>query len=158
VLFYGVRMGSYSVERSTTVNAPAARVHELVDDFHHWQQWSPWEGLDPALERTYTGPDHGVGAHYAWSGNKKAGAGSMEITGSTPQEIVIALEFLKPFRSTSTSLFEIVPDGERSRVTWRMTGEQKGLMAVFGRFMNMDKLIGPDFDKGLARLKAAAEA
>jgi hypothetical protein len=158
VLFYGVRMGSYSVERSTTVNAPAARVHELVDDFHHWPQWSPWEDLDPALERTYTGPDHGVGAHYAWSGNKKAGAGSMEITGSTPQEIVIALEFLKPFKSTSTSLFEIVPEGERTRVTWRMTGEQKGLMAVFGRFMNMDKLIGPDFDKGLARLKAAAEA
>jgi hypothetical protein len=151
-------MGSDSVERSITVHAAPARVHALVDDFHQWSLWSPWEDLDPALERTYTGPDHGVGAHYAWSGNKKAGAGSMEITGSEPAEITVALEFLKPFKSSSTSLFVLDPDGERTRVTWRMTGEQTGLMGVFGRFMNMDKLIGPDFEKGLARLKTAAES
>ena len=150
-------MGSYSVERTVTVRAPASRVHGLVNDFHHWTTWSPWEDLDPALERTYSGPEHGVGAHYAWSGNKKAGAGSMEITGSSSAEIVVAVEFLKPFRSTSTSVFELTPAGAGTSVTWRMTGEQKGMMAVFGRFMNMDKLIGPDFEKGLARLKAAAE-
>lgn len=150
-------MGSYSVERTITINASAPRVHGLVDDFHRWTEWSPWEDLDPALQRTYSGPDQGVGAHYAWNGNRKAGAGSMEIMRSTPEEIAIALAFLKPFKSTSTSLFELVPDGEQTVVTWRMTGEQTGLMAVFGRFMNMDKLIGPDFEKGLARLKTAAE-
>jgi hypothetical protein len=150
-------MASYSVERTITVKAPPSRVHELIDDFHHWTSWSPWEDLDPALERTYSGPDQGVGAYYAWVGNKKAGAGSMEITGSRPEEIVIALAFLKPFKSTSTILFELVPAGDATDVTWRMTGEQTGLMAVFGRFMKMDKLVGPDFEKGLARLKTAAE-
>src|SRR3954447_3126832 len=151
-------MAGYSVERSITVRAARSRVHDLVDDFHHWTAWSPWEDLDPALERTYSGPDRGVGAHYAWSGNRRAGAGSMEITGSSAEEIVVALEFLKPFRSTSTTRFELTPAGEATTVTWRMTGEQKGLMGVFGRFMSMDKLIGPDFEKGLVRLKAAAES
>ncbi len=150
-------MVSYSVQRSITVKAPAPRVHGLVDDFHEWTAWSPWEELDPALERTYSGPSSGVGAHYAWSGNRKAGVGSMEIIGSTPEEVVIALEFLKPFKSSSTTLFELSPTDGRTEVTWRMSGEQTGLMAVFGRFMNMDTLIGPDFEKGLARLKAAAE-
>ena len=150
-------MGSYSVERTVNVKAPASRVHGLVNDFHHWTGWSPWEDLDADLERSYTGPDEGIGAHYAWSGNRKAGAGSMEITGSSPEEIVIALAFLKPFKSTSTTLFELASEGEATNVTWRMTGEHAGLMAVFGRFMNMDKLVGPDFEKGLARLKAAAE-
>ena len=151
-------MGSYSVERTITVKAPASRVHGLVDDFHRWPGWSPWEDLDPDLERSYSGADHGVGAHYAWSGNKKAGVGSMEITRSSAEEIVIALEFLKPFKSTSTTLFRFAPHGEGTEVTWRMTGEQKGMMAVFGKLMKMDKLIGPDFEKGLARLKTAAEA
>ena len=150
-------MGSYSVERSTTVNAPAERLHGLIDDFHHWTRWSPWEDLDPALERTYTGPDHGVGAHYAWSGNRKAGRGSMEITGSSPEQIEVTVEFLKPFKSTSATRFVLEPDDPGTRVRWVMTGEQTGMMAVFGKLMNMDKLIGPDFEKGLARLKAAAE-
>jgi hypothetical protein len=151
-------MASYSVERSITVQAPAARVHGLVDDFHHWTEWSPWEDLDPSMERTYSGADRGVGARYAWSGNRKAGAGSMEITGSTEEEVVVALEFLKPFRSTSSTRFGLAPAGRGTSVTWRMTGEQTGLMGLFGRFMSMDKLIGPDFEKGLARLKVAAES
>jgi hypothetical protein len=151
-------MGSYSVARTVTVKAPASRVHDLVNDFHHWTSWSPWEDLDPDLERTYSGPDEGVGAHYAWKGNRKAGAGSMEITGSSAEEIVVALQFLKPFKSTSTTVFTLVPAGGATEVTWQMTGEQKGMMAVFGKVMSMDKLIGPDFEKGLARLKAAAES
>jgi Polyketide cyclase / dehydrase and lipid transport len=151
-------MGSYSVERSITVKAPASRVHALVDNFRGWTSWSPWEDLDPDLERTYSGPEQGIGAHYAWSGNKKAGAGSMEITRSSAEEIVIALAFLKPFKSTSTTLFRFARRGEaETEVTWQMTGEQRGMMAVFGKVMKMDKLIGPDFEKGLGRLKAAAE-
>jgi hypothetical protein len=151
-------MGSYSVARTVTVKAPASAVHALVNDFHRWTAWSPWEDLDPDLERTYSGPDEGVGAHYAWKGNRKAGAGSMEITGSSAEEIVVALEFLKPFKSTSTTVFTLVPAGEATEVTWQMTGEQRGMMAVFGKVMSMDKLIGPDFEKGLARLKTAAES
>ena len=152
-------MGSYSVERTITVHAPAARVHSLVDDFHQWTAWSPWEDLDPGMQRTYSGSDRGVGAHYAWKGNRKAGAGSMEITGSSAEEIAIALAFLKPFKSESRLRFSFTPSGEDTTdVAWRMDGETSGATALMTRFMNMDKLVGPDFEKGLVRLKAAAEA
>src|ERR1700712_4931241 len=151
-------MGSYSVERTVNVKAPASRVHGLVNDFHHWTGWSPWEDPDAHLDRSYPGPDEGIGAHYAWSGNRKAGAGSMEITRSSAEEIVVDVEFLKPFKSTSTTVFSFVTAGEGTDVTWQMTGEQKGMMAVFGKLMKMDKLIGPDFEKGLARVKVAAES
>jgi hypothetical protein len=150
-------MGSYTVERSITVNAPASRVHGLVDDFHSWTSWSPWEDLDPDLQRTYSGPDAGVGAHYAWTGNRKAGSGSMEITGSSPEAVDITVHFLKPFKATNQTTLSFEPVADGTQVRWVMTGEQKGAMAVFGKFMKMDKLIGPDFEKGLARLKAVAE-
>jgi hypothetical protein len=150
-------MAGYSVERSITVNASPHVVHGLVDDFHQWTQWSPWEDLDPALERTYSGAEKGVGSHYAWSGNRKAGTGSMEITGSAPEAIDVAVSFLKPFKSTSVSTFSFAPTAAGTQVSWVMTGEQKGPMALFGKLVSMDKLIGPDFEKGLTRLKAAAE-
>ena len=150
-------MGGYSVERSITVNAPSHRVHGLVDDFHNWTSWSPWEDLDPDLQRSYSGADQGAGARYEWSGNRKAGQGSMQITGSTPEGIDIALEFLKPFKSTSMTRFAFEPSGSGTEVRWQMTGEQKGLMGMFGKVFSMEKLIGPDFEKGLARLKAVAE-
>lgn len=153
-------MGNYRVSRSTSIAADPALVHRLVNDFHEWPAWSPWEGLDPELERTYSGAEQGVGAHYAWSGNRKAGQGSMEITGSAPDRVEVALRFLKPFKSTSDVAFELVPvaAGEATEVTWVMTGEQTGLAAVFGKVVPMDKLIGKDFERGLAQLKAAAEA
>src|SRR3954466_6052394 len=135
-------MSSYTVERSITINVPAPRVHGLVDDFRHWTERSPWEDLHPGLERTSSGPDQGVGAHYAWSGNRKAGVGSMEIMSSTPTEIVISLSLLKPSNSTSPTSCELAEAAEHTAVTWRMTGEQTGLMSVFVRFINMDKLIG----------------
>ncbi len=150
-------MAGYSVERSITVNAAPHHVHALLDDFHKWPAWSPWEDLDPDLQRTYTGPEKGVGARYAWRGNRKAGAGSMEIQVSTPTWIEIALEFLKPFKASNLTTFELTESGSGTEVTWRMTGEQQGLMNVFSRFVSMDRMIGPDFEKGLARLKAVAE-
>ena len=94
-------MGSFEVTRSTTIHADPARVHALINDFHEWTTWSPWEDVDPNLSRTYTGPAQGVGAHYAWRGNRKAGEGSMEITGSAPDRIEIELAFLKPMRNTN---------------------------------------------------------
>ena len=152
-------MSSYQVTRSTTIDADPARVHALVNDFREWQRWSPWEDLDPNLKRTYSGPDAGVGAHYAWSGNRKAGEGSMVITAVTPLEIDVKLDFLKPFSASNQVQFILVPEGAATtKVEWRMKGEQKGLGGFVGRFMNMDKLVGKDFEKGLARLKTAAES
>ena len=150
-------MGGFAVSRSTTVIADPARVHGLINSFHEWTAWSPWEDLDPELERDYTGPDRGVGAHYAWSGNRKAGQGSMEITSSTPDTIGLRLAFLKPFRSSNIVTFSLVPAVDGTEVTWLMTGEQRGLMGLFGKVVSMDRLIGKDFEKGLTRLKAVAE-
>ncbi|GAA4691593.1 SRPBCC family protein [Nocardioides conyzicola] len=151
-------MGSYEVARTTTIAVDPTRVHALVDDFHEWPAWSPWEDLDPDLQRTYTGPDSGVGAHYAWQGNRKAGQGTMEITGSTPERIDVDLVFMKPFDSASKVTFELVPTDSGTQVTWRMRGEQKGLWGVLGKVVSMDRLVGKDFDKGLARLKAVLES
>ena len=151
-------MRGFAVSRSTTVIADPSRVHGLINSFHQWTAWSPWEDLDPELQRDYTGPDRGVGAHYAWSGNRKAGQGSMEITSSTPDEIGLRLAFLRPFKSTNAVTFSLVPAVDGTEVTWLMTGEQRGLMGLVGRVVPMDKLIGKDFEKGLTRLKAVAEA
>ena len=107
---------SFEVTRSTAIQADPARVHDLVNDFHEWPAWSPWEGLDPDLQRTYSGPSSGVGAHYAWQGNRKAGEGSMEITGSGTEQIEIELAFLKPFRNTQQVSFAIVPEIGRAHV------------------------------------------
>jgi uncharacterized protein YndB with AHSA1/START domain len=150
---------TYTVERSTEIEAPPEHVYEQVVDFHRWTTWSPWEDLDPALRRTYSGPDAGVGATYAWQGNRRAGTGRMEITRATePSEVVVALQFVKPFKSSSTTTFSFVPAGGGTRVTWTMVGPKTRMTKVMGLFTSMDKLIGPDFEKGLARLKTVSEA
>ena len=147
----------FEVTRTTSIAADPARVHALVDDFHEWIAWSPWEDLDPDLRRKYSGPDAGAGARYAWAGNRKAGEGSMEITGSTPERIDIELTFLKPFKATNHVDITLTPSGSGTEVVWRMTGEHRGLAKLVFRFMSMDKMVGPDFEKGLARLRTVAE-
>jgi hypothetical protein len=150
---------SFEVTRSTTIQADPARVLGLINDFHEWTAWSPWEDLDPGLRRTYSGPSSGVGAHYAWKGNRKAGEGSMEITGSGADRIEIELAFLKPMRNTQQVELVVTPTGAGSEVTWRMSGQHEGLMMnLFSKVVSMDRLIGKDFEKGLTRLKAVAEA
>ncbi|MFC4786832.1 SRPBCC family protein [Nocardioides sp. MAHUQ-72] len=151
-------MSHFEVVRSTQVQAEPARVHALVVDFHAWTAWSPWEGLDPDLRRTYSGPDSGVGAYYAWAGNRKAGEGSMEITSSTSEAIGIKLAFLKPWAATNDVTFTFVPTGSGTEVTWRMDGEHRGFGRVLAKVVPMDRLVGRDFEKGLARLRAVAEA
>jgi hypothetical protein len=149
---------TYSVERSTFVNTAPEDVYARVVDFHNWVEWSPWEDTDPALQRTYTGEREGTGAVYAWKGNRKAGQGRMEMTDTTePERVTIAVAFEKPFRSQSTSVFTFVPEGDGTKVTWSMSGASTMMTRVMGIFTSMDKLIGPDFEKGLARLRAAAE-
>jgi len=151
-------MAEFEVVRSITIAADPARVHGLINDCHQWTAWSPWEDLDPELSRDYSGPDAGVGARYAWQGNRKTGQGSMEITGSTPERIDLRLLFLKPWKADNKVDFTLTPVGDAgTEVTWRMTGQNSGLQALFTKLFNMDKLVGKDFDKGLARLKAASE-
>ena len=152
-------MADFELARSTTIEAPAATVHALINDFHEWVAWSPWENVDPALRRTYLGPDAGVGAAYEWSGNRKAGQGRMEIIGSADREIRIRLDFVKPFKASNEVAFTVDPTSDTvTEVTWTMTGRRSGIMAAMNKVMNFDKLIGDDFAKGLRQLKERAES
>jgi uncharacterized protein YndB with AHSA1/START domain len=149
---------TYTVERSTRIEAPPERVYAEIADFRNWPHWSPWEGLDPGMERTYSGADSGVGAAYAWSGNRRAGRGRMEIVdASEPSRVGIDLRFEKPFKSRSDTAFTIAPSGDGALVTWSMTGPTTLATKVMGIFKSMDALVGPDFERGLARLKATSE-
>src|SRR4051794_25534643 len=124
-------MADFEVTRSTTIAAPPERVHGLIDDFHRWRAWSPWEDMDPDLQRRYSGPDAGVGARYAWEGNRKAGKGNMEIVDSKPERVEVRLVFEKPWKATNQVLFELTPAGDTTEVAWRMHGTNKGVAAVF---------------------------
>jgi uncharacterized protein YndB with AHSA1/START domain len=149
----------YTVERSRTIEAPVDRVYPLISDFHQWTRWSPWEDVDPDLHRAYSGADAGVGAVYAWSGNRKAGSGRMEIVRAEENELVeVDLRFEKPFKSRNTTMFLLKPVGDRTEVTWRMTGPRPTIMRLTQKFFDMDKLIGKDFDRGLDRMALAAPA
>ena len=143
--------------RSTSIAAEPARVASFIHDFHAWARWSPWEKLDADLQRSYSGAEKGVGARYAWAG-KKAGTGNMLITGDTPARITLALNFEKPFKAENVAEFELTAEGKGTRVTWSMSGKKNLMSKVFGLFMNMDELVGKDFEAGLANLKALAEA
>ncbi len=148
----------YAVERSTSIAAPPSAIFAHLVDLHRWPAWSPWEGLDADMKRTYSGADAGPGAVYEWSGNRKAGEGRMEIIEVVdPSRIAIALDFLKPFKSSSTTTFVLAEEGDSTRVTWTMTGPKTFMTRVMGLFKSMDALIGPDFEKGLAQLKTVTE-
>jgi hypothetical protein len=144
---------TFTVERSGEVGAPPERVHAVLADFHEWPKWSPWEDVDPDMERTFSGAESGVGAVYAWKGNRKAGEGRMEITGSdSPSAVDIHLSFIKPFKAENDVRFDVEPAGEGSRVRWSMTGPRTFMVKVMGIFKSMDKMVGPDFEKGLRQL------
>ena len=150
---------SYTVTRSSTIDAPPDRIYAQIIDFHHWAAWSPWEDLDPDLRKTFSGPASEPGATYEWSGNRKAGQGKMKIVEANEHSrISIALDFLKPFKSSSTTTFDLEPNGAETTVTWTMIGPTTLMTRLMGLFTSMDKMIGPDFEKGLDRLKSASEA
>lgn len=150
---------TYQVERSTTINAPANVVFAQVNDFHKWNAWSPWAKLDPAMKQTFEGAPAGTGAVYTWVGNKEVGEGRMAITESHPSDLVrIKLDFLKPFAASSTTDFTFTPQGNQTLVKWKMTGDNNFMSKAFHLVMNMDKMIGGDFEKGLAQMKVVAEA
>lgn len=148
-------MPSFENSRSTRIAAPAAKVHALVTDFHAWRRWSPWEELDRDLRRTYSGAEQGEGARYAWAGDK-AGAGTMTVTRVTPDRVEIDLDFEKPMKAENKVVFRFDADGDGTLVTWTMSGTRNVLLAVMGALF-FDRMVGKDFEKGLAKLKAAAE-
>jgi hypothetical protein len=153
-----LRPDSFRIERSALVPAAQADVAALINDFHQWVQWSPWEKIDPTMDRSYSGAASGVGAAYAWSSKGKAGAGRMEILESTLERIVIRLDFLKPFVASNTAEFILAPQGECTQVTWAMFGPSPFISKLMGLLMNLDKMIGKDFEKGLANMQTAVKS
>jgi uncharacterized protein YndB with AHSA1/START domain len=149
---------TFTVQRCIAIAAPTERVYDAIVDFHRWTDWSPWEGIDPNMQRRYSGPDAGVGATYEWEGSRKVGKGRMEIVDTTaPGSVDIKLDFLKPFKSHSQTRFALAPEGDTTKVTWTMKGPKTFATKVMGIFTSMDKLVGKDFEKGLAQLKTVAE-
>lgn len=149
----------FRVERSTVVQAPAEQIYPLIADFHRWTEWSPYEHLDPALKRTYGGAESGLGATYGWEGNKSVGSGHMEIIGATaPSKIGIKLDFIAPFEAHNQAEFTLAPEGSGTRITWAMHGPANYMAKLMHTLFDMDKMVGGDFEKGLATLKSVAEA
>jgi hypothetical protein len=162
VAFIGVvsmRPSDFRVSRTATISAPPPAVFAQVNDFHKWDAWNPWSKLDPNIKQTYGGAPAGVGATYAWTGNGNVGEGRMTITESHPSDLIrIRLEFLKPFAATHTAEFTFKPAGPKTDLTWSMAGKNNFMAKAMHLFMNMDKMIGGQFEKGLADIKAIAEA
>ena len=149
----------FRVERSVSISAPPAPIFSQVVDFHNWVAWSPWEKLDPAMKRTYNGAPAGAGASYSWAGNSQVGVGTSTIVDVRPNEFIkIKLDFIKPFQATDFAEFIFKPDGNQTVVTWSMTGTKNFMFKAFGLIMNCDKMVGDQFEQGLAQLKSVVES
>jgi len=149
---------TYSVSRSIAIKAQAERIQPLISDFHNWPLWSPWEKLDPAMKRTFSGATKDLGAVYAWEGNKDVGSGRMEVTSLTqPTKVGIKLDFYAPMESSAMTDFVLDTKGDTTTVTWTMSGKTDFVAKVMTTFVSMDRMIGPDFERGLAQMKVVAE-
>lgn len=150
---------TFTVQRVATIKAPPEKIMPLISDFHNWTKWSPWEHLDPAMQRTFAGPASGKGAIYTWKGNSDVGEGRMEITDlAAPNKVIIKLDFIDPFESSNVTEFTLAPQGDSTTVTWNMTGPMPFISKIMSVFASMDGMIGPDFEKGLGKMKTVAEA
>jgi Polyketide cyclase / dehydrase and lipid transport len=159
VVVVAMQPSEFRIERSARIAAPAPAVFAQVNDFHNWEAWSPWAKLDPAAKATFEGPPAGKGAIFRWAGNQEVGEGSMMITESRPSDLIrIKLEFLEPFEATNTAEFTFKPEGNQTAVTWSMEGQNNFIAKAVCLFMNMDKMVGGQFEKGLASMKSVAEA
>jgi hypothetical protein len=156
--FVASRPDTFTVERKTTVNAPPEVAYALLNDFHHFNAWSPWAAMDPAMKSTYGGPEMGVGSSIAWVGNDKVGEGKMTITASTPEKITVQLDFIKPFAATDEVVWSLKPNGANTDFTWAMNGKSNFVFKAMGVFKDMDKMVGDDFTRGLDKFKTVAEA
>ncbi len=148
----------FRIIRSATMAATPSEIFAQVNDFHLWEVWSPWAKIDPNMKQSYEGAASGVGAIHTWSGNNKAGEGRLTITETRPHDLIrLKLEFLRPFRATNEVEFTFEPERTQTLVTWSMTGTNNFIGKVFGLIMNMDKMVGGDFEKGLASLSSIVE-
>jgi uncharacterized protein YndB with AHSA1/START domain len=156
--YAATRPDTFRVERSATVKAPPEKIYPLISDFHAWTGWSPWERMDPAMKRTYGGAPSGVGAEYAWEGDKNVGKGRMRIVeAAPPSRVVVQLDFEKPFAGHSVAQFTLSAAEDGTAVTWAMRGENRFVGKLISVFMSMDRMIGDQFETGLANLKALVE-
>ena len=158
-VFVAIQPAVYTVSRTATIPGSPATVFGMVNDFHEWENWSPWGKLDPKMTTKYSGPASGVGADYEWKGNADVGEGKMTITESEANKhIGIRLEFVAPFASVAQTDFHFKPSGEATEVIWNMSGKNGFMEKAFSLFMNMDAMIGADFEKGLNQLAASVKA
>ena len=152
------RPARFRVQRSIHIDAPREKLFALVSDFHHFDAWSPWAALDPTMRKSFSGADSGQGAVYEWQGNGKVGQGRMEILDAVaPARVVIKLDFLKPFKAHNTAEYLLTASGEGTEFTWAMDGSNNFVAKLMGLFFNMDRMVGGQFEQGLANLKALAE-
>jgi uncharacterized protein YndB with AHSA1/START domain len=159
VIAVAMQPAEYRVERSLAMKAPPEEVFHQVNDFHNWQAWSPWAELDPDAKVTFEGPTAGEGAIFRWAGNDQVGEGSMTILESQPNErIRMRLDFLKPMEDTANVEFTLQPVGEQTKVNWAMFGQNNFVGRAMCMFMDMDQMIGSDYEKGLANIQAIVEA
>jgi len=162
LVYAATRPSTFIVQRTTSINAPAARIYPLINDFHQWKQWSPYETKDLAMTRTFSGAPSGKGSVYAWQGDKNVGSGRMEIINTTMSKVTVDLQFIAPFKAHNTAEFSLAPNGEAARVTTNVTWAMHGPLPFIGKvmhlFINMDRMVGNDFEAGLANLKTVSES
>jgi len=158
VVLVAMRPAEFCIERSAEIGATPEGVFAIINDLHAWEKWSPWEKLDRNMKKTFTGPEAGPGAGMAWAGNKKAGEGRISIVESKPAEFVaMKLEMLSPFPATNQVRFTLTPSGGGTRVTWTMIGHNGFMGKAFSMVCNLDKMVGKDFEEGLANLNQVAQ-
>jgi uncharacterized protein YndB with AHSA1/START domain len=158
LIFAATKPDTFRVQRAASIKAPPEKVFALINDFKRWDAWSPWEKKDPAMKRTWGAVTSGKGAKYAWEGNKDVGQGSMEIAESVaPSKITLKLDFVKPFEAHNIVVFTLEPKGGTTNVTWVMEGPVPYFAKIIHVFLDMDSMVGKDFEAGLASLKVIAE-
>lgn len=159
VAFVSTRLANFTIARTVRIQATAEAIYPHLDDFHRWTAWSPYETIDPNMARTYEGAPSGKGAVYGWSGDNKAGEGRMAITeADAPSKLLIDLAFTRPMKAQNVAEFTLRPEGGATQVTWAMHGENNFMSKQMHALFNIDKMVGADFEKGLAKLKAVVEA
>ena len=157
LVFAATKPDTFRVQRSASIKAPPEKIAAVLSDFHAWQGWSPWEKMDPAMKRSYSGAEKGKGAAYAWEGNGKVGQGRMEITDAAPSRVALNLDFIKPFEAHNKVVFTLTPKGDATEVNWAMQGPVPYMAKIVHVFMDMDSMVGKDFEAGLANLKTITE-
>ena len=159
LVFVATRPASFRIARSAVIKAPPEKLFAMINDYHQWPAWSPYEKLDPAMQRTYSGAASGTGAVYEWQGNRNIGKGRMEIVETAPpSRVTIKLDFFKPFEAHNTAEFTLVPRGDSTEVTWAMQGPSNFMSKAMIASGMMERMVGGQFAEGLANMKAAAEA